>query len=46
MRAKWVIVILFVVLMLVFVFYRSHKSQNQFDVDPNAKEEIEKARGR
>jgi hypothetical protein len=46
MRTKWVIVIVFVTLMLVFVFFRSRKSENQLDVDPNAKGEIEKARGR
>ena len=46
MKTKWVIVILFVVLMLVFVFYRSHKSQNQLDVEPHAGGEIEKAKRR
>jgi hypothetical protein len=46
MKAKWMVVILFVLLILAFVFYRSRRSEDQLNVDPHARGEIEKAKGR
>jgi uncharacterized integral membrane protein len=41
----WAIAILIVILLLVFALYRSRQSEN-LNVDPAAKEEIEKAKRR
>jgi hypothetical protein len=45
MKTMWVIVILVVILLIVFSRYRSHRS-DQLNVDPAAREEIEKAKRR
>ncbi len=45
MKTKWAIAILIVILLLAFVLYRSRQSDH-LNVDPAAREEIEKAKRR
>jgi hypothetical protein len=45
MKTLWVVVILLVMLLVVFARYRYHQSDH-LNVDPAAREEIEKAKRR
>jgi hypothetical protein len=45
MQTRWAVAILIVILLLAFALYRSHQSDH-LNVDPAAREEIEKAKRR
>ncbi len=46
MKTMLAVAIVMIFLMLGFVFYRSHYSPAQLNVEPHAKKEIEKAKQR
>jgi hypothetical protein len=46
MRGILLLVIVAAVLVISFLFHRSHSSGNRLQVDPHAREEIEKAKRR